>query len=128
MEKLNSIYQQNSEFCKMTLLEKFHCLSLEPDESTIIYISKAGESVSETAIVIKILSTLPEKYRNIRQALLSTIESKQTIHNLTTRLLDEEASLTLSDERSLESALPVTRFRNKRNITCYNCRKERHIA
>ncbi|KAJ8886912.1 hypothetical protein PR048_013126 [Dryococelus australis] len=117
MEKLNEIYQQNSEFIKMALLEKFHHLSLELDKSIVMYVSKvetldkqikkAGESVSETAIVTKMLSSLPEKYRNVQQVWLSTVESKQTVQSFTTRILDEDASVTVSDERSSESVFTV---------------------
>lgn len=138
MEKLDSIYQQKSEFNKMTLLEKFHRLKMEPSESVICYISRtenlvkqikdAGETITETAVVTKILCTLPEKFRNFRQAWLSTEEGKQTLRNLTSRLLDEESNLGQYEESS-ESALSVAKYKlSKRSVICYNCRKEGHIA
>ncbi|KAJ8892774.1 hypothetical protein PR048_005355 [Dryococelus australis] len=78
MQKLDSIHQQKSDFNKITLLEKFHWLKMELSESVICYISRAenvvkqirdaGETITETALVTRILRTLPEKFRNFWQA------------------------------------------------------------
>ncbi|KAJ8887025.1 hypothetical protein PR048_013239 [Dryococelus australis] len=130
IEKLDSIYQQKSEFNKMMLLEKFHRLKMELSESVICYISRAenvvkqirdaGETITEKALVTKILCTLPEKFRNFRQAWLSTDEGKQTLSNLTTRFLDEESNPTQCNEGS-ESALYVPKY-------IFSKRSEGHIA
>ncbi|CAK1594595.1 unnamed protein product [Parnassius mnemosyne] len=94
----------------------------------------------------KILSTLPSKYRSLRQAWLSLDPHSQTIQNLTARLLDEEASLT--NEEESESALvamkhskPQRKFQNhnmqkistsgqnnQHRFICYNCNKRGHFA
>lgn len=63
-----------------------------------------GEQNQGIAVMTKILSTLPSTYRSLRQAWLSLDEKSQTIQNLTSRLVDEEASLA-NDESSSETAL-----------------------
>lgn len=51
-------------------------------------------TLGETAAITKILSTLPSKYCDFRQAWLSLDETKQTVNNLAARLMDEEKNLT----------------------------------
>lgn len=103
-------------------------------------IREAGETISDTAIMTKILSTLPLKFRNVRQAWLSLDEAKQTIPNLTSRLLDEEANLVSYEEAEIAlAAVPlnprksnlkfgVTGTRSREPIHCYNCGKRGHIS
>ncbi|CAB3251170.1 unnamed protein product [Arctia plantaginis] len=50
------------------------------------------EKISEVSLVPKIQGSLPDRYRMVRQAWLSLDSSKQTVANLTVRLLDEETS------------------------------------
>ena len=62
-------------------------------------------------------------------------ERRQTLTNLTSRLLDEEANLSLTEK--FDSAL-MTSIRKshecynrkyvRRNVMCYNCRKYGHFA
>lgn len=113
LDKLDSIFQQKSETNKMLVHERFAQYKMDPKDSVAQHIAKvenlakqikaAGETISDAAIMTKILNTLPQKYRNIRQAWFSLDEKKQTISNLTARLIDEEASLTAFEET--ESAL-----------------------
>lgn len=117
MLKLESIYEQKSELCKMLIHEKFYQYKMSPNDSVAQHISKVeslakqlnenGEKVSEMAIITKILGTLPSKYRPLRQAWMSMDPEQQTIINLTARLLDEEASLACEDEQQQETALLV---------------------
>ncbi|GBM65451.1 hypothetical protein AVEN_71128-1 [Araneus ventricosus] len=88
----------------MLLFDKFHELKIKFNETVLQCISKvenlahqvknAGESFNDGTVNIKILGTLPPKYRIFRQAWLSVGDSKQNLSNLTSRLLDEERSLT----------------------------------
>src|SRR5699024_7874086 len=94
--------------------------------------------------------SLPQKYRSFRQAWLSLDESKQTIINLTARLLDEEANLN-SNERNEKAFVGSTtsrfkkynektlqgkdnfeqrkhRFKPNVNVICHICHKQGHIA
>lgn len=156
MSKLESIYEAKSELNKMMVHEKFYQYKMSPTDSIAQHVAKvenlakqlkeSGEEISTTAVMTKILSTLPAKYRSLRQAWLSLDPKSQTIHNLTARLLDEEASLT--NEEEAESALVAVKhaatqpkFQNKNmhkssqsgqhsqhRFVCYNCNKRGHFA
>lgn len=158
MTKLESIYEQKSELCKMLIHEKFYQYKMSPTDSVAQHISKveslakqlkeSGENVSEMAVITKILGTLPQKYRSLRQAWMSLDPKQQTLINLTARLLDEEASLQCEEEQ--ETALLVANkswkksskqsepnknacSSNQNNNTkhrfeCYNCGKRGHFS
>lgn len=155
MTKLESIYEQKSEMTKMMIHERFYQYKMSPTDSIAQHIARieslakqlkeSGEVISETAIVTKILSTLPPKYRSVRQAWMSLDPKNQTIINLTARLLDEEASLNVEEDN--ETALIVakqsmkkktnTELKEKLNeesnekshrFICYNCGKRGHYA
>lgn len=141
LDKLDSIYLLKSETNKMVLHERFHSYKMDSNDSVAQHIAKvenlakqikdAGDTVSNAAIMTKILNTLPVKFRNIRQAWLSLDESKQTIQNLTARLLDEEASLTSIEEAEIAlAAVSVKDSAKKKPFTvkCYKCHKRGHIA
>lgn len=110
LDKMDSIYEQKSETNKMLVHERYHQYKMDPKDSISQHIAKVenlanpkqikdtGEELSNVAIMTKILGSLPMKYRNLRQAWLSMDEAKQTIPNLTARLLDEEASLSSFEE------------------------------
>ncbi|GBN04277.1 hypothetical protein AVEN_145610-1 [Araneus ventricosus] len=108
IEKLDSIFKLKSDFNKMLLLDKFHQLKMECNETMVQYISKLenfahqvkdpGESISDVIVITNILGTLPPKYRNIRQAWLSVDDSEQNLSNLTALSIDEETSLTQSEQ------------------------------
>lgn len=154
MTKLEAIYEQKSEYNKMLIHEKFYQYAYSPSDTMAQHVSKVeglakqlretGEKISDTAVMTKILSTLPSTYRSLRQAWLSLNEDRQTIQNLTSRLVDEEASLA-NDISSSETALvtskgnSTSRDGNKQNssndqrnsshrFVCYNCNKRGHFA
>ncbi|GBO04463.1 hypothetical protein AVEN_59360-1 [Araneus ventricosus] len=87
IEKLDSIFKIKSDFNKMLLLDKFHQLKMECNETVVQYISKvenlahhvkdAGETISDATVITKSLGTLTPKYRNFRQAWLSVDDSKK---------------------------------------------------
>lgn len=151
-DKLDSVYQQKTEFNKMMLHDKFHQYKMDPNDSMIQHISKvenigrqikeSGETLSDVAIITKILGTFPTKFRNFRQAWLSMSEEKQTLTK-TARLLDEEVNLTSSEQ--VENAFLASKNTNvlssqkqdyrydknkfdKRKITCYQCGNKGHFA
>lgn len=158
MTKLESIYEQKSELCKMLIHEKFYQYKMSTNDGVAQHISKveslakqlkeSGESVSEMAVITKILGTLPHKYRSLRQAWMSLDPTQQTLVNLTARLLDEEASLQCEEEQ--ETALLVANKGWKKNpkqrepnrntsssnqnntakhrFECYNCGKRGHFS
>lgn len=139
----------------MIILDRFHQVKMNRDESIAQHVAKVenlasqvretGETLSDVAIVIKILGTLPMKYRNFRQAWLSIDETRQTLPNLTARLLDEEASLTTTEEQENAFLASSSRKKGARStgkneeksnkkkmdmgkVACYNCRKKGHFA
>jgi len=104
-------------------------------------IRDTGEGISDIAIMTKILGSLPLKFRSFRQAWLSLDKTKQTIQNLTSRLLDEDTSLSTSDSTEVALATSsnvdksVTQKGNKQRskldkskTICYKCQKKGHFA
>jgi len=78
----------------------------------------------------KIISTLPIKYKGFRQAWISTPEDKQTLSNLTARLLDEEASVTVQEEHDNALATTSSGYSSKNRkytIKCYKCHHKGHL-
>lgn len=142
LDKLDSVYMQKTEMNKMVVHERFHQYKMDINDSVAQHVAKvenlakqvkdAGEQISHAAVMTKILSTLPSKFRNVRQAWLSLDESKQTIANLTARLLDEETSLASLEEA--ETALSTVSFKGKKkpvkkfNGKCYKCHNRGHFA
>lgn len=143
LDKLDSIYEQKSVMQKMLVNERFHSYKMTTEsisqhvatiENLAHEVRDTGELVSDSTIVMKIISTLPAKYRNMRQAWLSMDENKQTIGNLTVRLLDEEANLAKEDSASAlltsnsNFKKEKCKFFDKRKIVCFNCQKLGHFA
>lgn len=57
-------------------------------------------------MMTKIPSGLPPKYVNLKQAWLPLDEKKQTLYNLATQLLNEEANLSQLETRRLQRRRP----------------------
>lgn len=156
MSKLESIYEQKSELNKMLIHERFYQYKMSPSDSVAQHIAKvenlakqlkeSGESISDTAIITKILGTLPPKYRSLRQAWMSLDPEKQNLNNLTARLLDEEANITCEEEQEMAFFVANTKLKKestknepqtssmskekpaKHRFECYNCGKRGHFA
>lgn len=138
LDKLDSIFDRKSETNKMLVHEKFYQCTMNPAESVAQFIARveslaqqikdSGDTISDTAVITKILSSLPTKFGTFRQAWLSLDESKQTVRHLTARLIDEE--LNISKCEIQQTALLSTKARNPRNfkVRCYNCNKTGHFA
>lgn len=156
MSKLESIYEQKSELNKMIIHERFYQYKMLPSDSVAQHIAKvenlakqlkeSGESISDTAIMTKILGTLPPKYRSLRQAWMSLDPEKQNLNNLTARLLDEEANITCEEEQEMALLVANTKLKKefnknepstsnmnkekpaKHRFECYNCGKRGHFS
>jgi transposase InsO family protein len=155
MNKLETIYELKSELNKMMMHERFYQYKMSATDNIAQHIAKveslakqlkeSGESISDTAIMTKILSSLPTKYRSLRQAWMSLDPTKQTMINLTARLLDEEASLSVEEESEMAlfvaNQKPTSSQREmcpnyinndrgsfKHRYVCYNCGKRGHFA
>lgn len=133
-DKLDAIYEKKSESTKLILHENFHNIKFEEGDTMAAHISKieniaqqlrdTDENISDISIITKILGSLPEKYRGLRQAWLSLDENKQTLNNLTARIIDEEANF----NKYNDTALSTEKRRNKPLFKCYNCNKRGHYA
>lgn len=114
MNKLEAIYEQKSEFNIMMVHKYAYCSSdsmarhVSKVESLAKEVKECREELSDTAIMTKILSTLPATYRSLRQAWLSLDSAYQTIPNLISHLIDKEGSLT-NETNSSETALVITK-------------------
>jgi len=99
-------------------------------ESLARQIRESGDTVSDLAIMTKIISTLPIKYKGFRQAWMSTPEDKQTLSNLTARLLDEEANMTVQEEHdyALATSSGYSSKNKKYTIKCYKCHRKCHLT
>ena len=151
LDRLDAIYEQKTETNKMLAHERFSGYRMDSKDSIAQHIAKienlaqqlkdTGETVSDIAIITKILGSLPPKFRSFRQAWLSQDETKQTIRNLMSRLIDEENGLTAhdEDEKALVTSSHVNKMANreeqeprpkfdKSKITCYKCQKKGHFA
>ncbi|KAK7865421.1 hypothetical protein R5R35_012787 [Gryllus longicercus] len=93
IDKLDSIYLQRSESSKMIAHERFHQYRMKDSDSVAQHIANVenlakklkdiGETVSDAAIMTKIISTLPQKFLNFRQTWLSVSEDRQNcVHGL----------------------------------------------
>lgn len=155
-DKLHGIYEQKSESSIHLAQQKFYSYVMSEKDDIATHISKVedlsqqlkrlGEPISESMMMTKILMTLPSAYNHFHSAWESTQEDKRNLHNLTTRLLIEEARLSTQSENKQSSnidsgsieALAAKKW-NKPNNTkkmqkgkqkkpgkCFYCNKEGH--
>ena len=86
---LAGLHGKSSETNKIELMQKFHACKLEAGETIMAYIARtmntvrqlidAGEKVSETAIMAKIICGLPEKYSSLMTAWDSVEPARQKL-------------------------------------------------
>lgn len=123
--KLESVYEQKSETSVHMLQEKFYLFSKDPDEDIAVHISKLqgiaqqlkdlGEIIPNSMIITKVLMTLPDDLKHFQSAWESTAADKQTIENLTNRLMIEESRARLAQQRdSTFDAFVARKFSNKK--------------
>ncbi len=108
--KLESVYEQKSKTSIHMLQQQFFLSTKEPDDDIAVYISKMqslaqklkdlGETIPDSMIMTKILMTLPENLMHFQSAWESTAADQQTIENLTSRLMTEEARANMSQQSS----------------------------
>ncbi|KYN16302.1 Copia protein [Trachymyrmex cornetzi] len=103
-KKLTVLHEQRSESSKLILMTKFHDYRMSANDSVAKHIAKVenmarqltdlNENISDITIMAKILGSLPSKYNAFVTAWDSVDTDKQTLENLTTRLLKEESRMT----------------------------------
>lgn len=149
-DKLCLLHEQKSEANKMSLLQKFHEYRMSPGDSIEQHIGKVqnmaaglndlGEPISDNVLVSKLLASLPTKYSTFRMVWDAMEPARQTLENLQTRLIREEAALSTTMDDGA-SALAVSKQdhkkknagdkkkkRLKKNIECYKCHEMGHFA
>lgn len=126
---------------------------MNPNDSVMQHVAKVcnmantltdiGERVSETAIMAKILASLPAKYGALQTAWDSVDAPRQTLDNLLERLIKEEnrlvaedeaatalAAVTVKDKAKTISGINVPKKgQNKKrpDAECYYCHKKDHF-
>lgn len=159
-DKLSTLHEQKSESNKLTLMTKFHEYRMMSSDTVAQHIAKVenmarhlkdiGEEISQVTIMAKILGTLPSKFNPFVTAWDNIDSEKQTLDNLTLRLVKEENRLTVTDEMtralsatSINTAHGQSRGTNKaagqnkqpqknqnqqkKKIECFYCHKLGHI-
>ena len=102
--KMMLIHEQKSAMNKSTLLQKFYACRMDVSEPVVQFITKIlnmarqladlDEKISDTAVIGKVLGSLPSKYNNFVTAWDSVEVNKQTLDTLQERLIKEERRLT----------------------------------
>lgn len=136
-QKLCTLYEPATRVGLHLLQQRF--FNIEYEDPIVVFITKveecvnqlatAGEKISENMIITKIIMSLPDKYKHFASAWESISEEKQTLQELTGRLLVEEersgnrAISSASSSGQQNSALVVGA---QRSIKCFECGKIGH--
>lgn len=134
--KLKSVYDKESEVSIHLLQQKFFLLQFESGSSVSSFISnleeiqsklkQAGEELSGKMIITKILMALPDEYKHFRSAWESVPSDKQTLDELTSRLLIEEERNKSSE--SSTAYLATKNHHQKNKLKCHVCKKVGHLS
>lgn len=99
--KLEAVYEAKSKESIHMLQQRFYMFAMDPADDVATHISKlqtlvqqladVGEKMSDSMVITKVLMTLPEHYSHFYSAWESTAKAEQTLDNLTSRLVMEEA-------------------------------------
>lgn len=134
-DKLMSIFEQKSQVSIHLLQQRF--FSLEFKEGSVAgFISQLeeiqsnlkqlGEEISDKMVMTKILMSLPDYLKHFVSAWESTESAKQTLKELTSRLLIEEERIKQNEH---VVALAAGKMDNKgqKEIKCFSCNRVGHI-
>lgn len=149
-DNLHHIYEQKSQTAVHILQQRWFQVSKDPTDDMATHIAKVedlacklrtlGEPVSDSAIIVKILMTLPTSYSHFITAWESSSAGEKTLGNLVERLLIEETRLKGKEQMESE-ALAAMRRQGKSGIgkknfskgkqernpgICYGCNKGNH--
>ncbi|CAL1688651.1 unnamed protein product [Lasius platythorax] len=124
-EKMSAIHEQKTASNKLLLLQKFHEYKMDPNDSVVQHVAKIqnmaqqlsdlDEGQTNSAIMAKILGSLPNKYRALITAWDSVAPAAQTIQSLQKRLIKEERRLSKDDDRTaIDNALAVMTVNEKK--------------
>lgn len=153
--KLHSVYELKSSASIHLLQQKFFGYSYLPGSTMGEHISQLqdiakrlldlGQKIDDRMLITKILMSLPEEFRHFISAWESVEESKQTLNDLTARLLLEEQRLgervatgtsTMDRNTAFAARAPSHRHRFEKkeksyekqvDKVCYFCKKPGHF-
>lgn len=152
-DTLVTMHEQKSASNIGALTQRYYSYKMSSSDSIIQHVIAVqnmasqlrdlGETVSDAAIIAKILSSLIPKFNVFKTAWDSVDSGRQTIPNLVERLIREEANL--SEEGETARALAVTKrsnlkggtkLKNKEkkhkksrdDIECFRCQEKGHYA
>lgn len=136
--KLKTIYDKESSVSIHLLQQKFFLIEYKND-SIASFISKleevasklkqAGETISDKMIMTKVLMSLPEPYKHFRSAWESVQAEKQTLEEMTSRLLIEEERITSSEGGETTALAGMSRGTGgSGGFKCFSCGKTGHLA
>jgi len=149
--KLKSSFEKDSGQMKITLLNSFYTFKINNTDNIQQQISALefiahrikglGEDISETMIISKVISALPEEYAHFHSAWESTAESERSLSNLMARLADEQrmngGKSKEVENRNQQAAFKVSSYpgrssgppgRTSGQVRCYSCGKMGHKA
>lgn len=154
--KLIVVHEQKTELSKEIIWQKFYEYRMNDSNTIATHISKieslvkqlrdVNETISNSAITSKVINSLPAKYNAFRTAWDSVDANRQTLDNLTARLLKEETRMSQSEDEVSRLALQVQSLQTKldeksnqkrkahpvndlkRKTTCHYCKMKGHWA
>ena len=150
-DRLSSIHEQKSKTSVHMVMAQFFEFKKDPKDDCATHISKIeslarrlkdmGAEQSESAIMTKILCSLPSSFRGLVSAWDSVPENEQTLANLTSRLLKEEELGKKMQSMDLEEKVEVfvaqggrrsstgQRNQGKKKFTgeCHFCNRKGHM-
>lgn len=127
--KLKTVYDRESAVSVHLLQQKFFSTEINQDsmstflskiEEIRVNLKQGGAEISDKMTITKILMALPEKYKHFRSAWESAPSDKQTLEELTTRLLLEE------ERMSNDEVVTALVTRTNTNLKCTTCSKVGH--
>lgn len=139
-DKLHEVFQQKSQMSRHMLLKSFFNYSKNPADSIADHIAKLvdisqrlavlGEKISDTMLMTKILMSLPSAYNHFHAAWDSVDAEEQTVENLQTRLMTEEARISLENYSLDTDNITMVVKSNGENFeasrTCNYCKEKGH--
>lgn len=140
--KLKMVYEQASQANIHMLHQRFYSFEKDPDDDIATHISKLqnivrqlkdlGEQISESMVITKVLMTLPKTFQHFCSAWESAAPEQQTLGNLMSRLVMEEARISQSNKMQENTTALVAKRRVWKNQEksksgkCYSCNEFGH--
>lgn len=145
-------YEQKSSSSKLLLLNKFHSYRMESGDTVVQHVSKIknmalqlknlGAEMPDDTVMAKILAGLPPTYSSFQTAWDNVDEAKQTMDNLTERLVREESrqgssgdavevlAVVKSGSGAKKKSVSSKQKEKKdlKDVSCFKCHEKGHYA